>query len=61
MPLHEWKQGREEYAVKGFSKLEVLKRLEKLGDSVEILHPMRSYVNAFENTVYYVSVRRRKE
>lgn len=60
MPVTEWTQTRQEYQVKAFSKLELFRRLEKLGDSVEILHPMRSYMNAFENTVYYVSVRRKQ-
>lgn len=55
-----WRKRKKEHQIKGYSKIEVLKRLEKLGDDYEIVHPMKSYFNSpLARTVYYITVRRK--
>ncbi|PWA08638.1 hypothetical protein DCC39_14465 [Pueribacillus theae] len=46
--------------IEGWTKIEVFNRVkEKLETGKwEVVHPMRSYLNAYENLVYYITLER---
>lgn len=55
-----WRKPNRVLQIKGYSKQEVLRRLDRLGDEYDILHPMKSSFNtALGLTVYYISVKRK--